>query len=95
MTCEGFGIHLDQLEEYSLLEHYFTIGEKVEITAERTRMIRPEIYDTYKKEIGDIGMIEEITFGSAYGLGESLLFNIRNFNKEWVKSYIPGDFKAI
>lgn len=58
-------------------------------------MIVPEIYDTYKHEIGDIGIIEEITFGSAYGLGESLLFNIRNFNKEWVKSYIPGDFKAI
>lgn len=77
LTCTGSGINLDPLVEYSLLEHYFTIGEKVEITAEKTRMIVPEIYDTYKKEIGDIGMIEEITFGSAYGLGESLLFNIR------------------
>ena len=95
LTNYGSGINLDQLVEYSLLEHYFTIGEKVEITAERTRMIVPEIYDTYKHEIGDIGIIEGITFGSAYGLGESLLFNIRNFNKEWMKSYIPGDFKAI
>lgn len=80
----------------TLLEHYFTIGEKVEITAERTRMIVPEIYDTYKNEIGDIGTIEKITFGSAYGFkGYSLLFNIRNSNKEWTKSYISGDFKAI
>lgn len=96
LTNYGSGINLDQLVEYSLLEHYFTIGEKVEITAERTRMIVPEIYNTYKHEIGDIGIIEGITFGSTYGSEkEVLLFDIRNSNKEWVKSYISGDFKVI
>lgn len=61
-----------------------------------TTMIVPEIYDTYKHEIGDIGIIEGITFGSAYGFEkEVLLFDIRNSNKEWVKSYISGDFKVI
>ena len=96
LVSSEYGLNLDQLVEYSLLEHYFTIGEQVEITAERTKKIRPEIYDTYKNEIGDVGTIEGVTLGTAEGIGaEVLLFNIRNSNKKWTKSYISGDFKAI
>lgn len=91
-----YGLNLDQLVEYSLLEHYFTIGEQVEITAERTKKIIPEIYDTYKNEIGDVGTIKEVSLGTAEGIrAEVLLFNIRNHNKDWTKSYISGDFKSI
>lgn len=96
ISSRYYGIDLDELKEYSLLEHYFTIGEKVKITMDRTKKERQDIYEDYKDEVGVIGIIEEITSGEAHGIGRCLLFDIRSIGKnQIVSSYISGDFVSL
>lgn len=87
-----YGIDFNVLEEYSLLEHYFIIGEKIIITNTRTKKERCEIYDEHKHENGRRGIIEQVAVGNAYGIGECLLFSIR-IEDRYTSDYISGDFE--
>lgn len=89
-----WGINFYSLEEYSLLEHYFTIGEKVIITNTRTKKDRNEIYVDHKHENGRTGIIKRVAVGEAYGVGECLMFEIE-IEKRYISDYIAGDFEPI
>lgn len=89
-----YGIDFYGLEEYSLLKHYFTIGEKVVITNTRTKKDRNEIYNDHKYENGRKGIIKEVTVGEAYGIGECLMFEIE-IEERYISDYIAGDFELI
>ena len=86
------GIDFYSLEEYSLLDHYFTIGDKVIITNTRTKKERNEIYADSKYENGRTGIIKIVTVGEAYGVGECLMFEIE-IEERYTSYYIAGDFE--
>lgn len=96
-----WGIDFDLLEEYSLLEHYFTIGEKVVITNTRSKTELSEWLDddddlAYRE--GAIGFIKEVASGDACGIGRSILFDIeikRDEEDEYIDCLIPGDFELV
>ncbi len=89
-----WGIDFNALEEYSLLDYLFTVGEEIIITHARTKKEVPEIYDECKYENGKKGVICSITVGEAYGIGECLLFDIKVEDK-YTSDYISGDFELI
>ncbi len=89
-----YGIDFNVLEEYSLLDHFFTVGEEIIITHARTKKEVPEIYDDCKHENGKKGIIYKIATGEAYGIGECLMFAIEVENK-YISDYISGDFELI
>lgn len=97
LSDEG-GMDLISLEEYTALNYFFSVGEKVQITHERTEIEAPEIYDEISYNIGTIGFIESVSHGEAYGVDDHILFNIRIKDKHvgwYTECYIWGDFKLI
>lgn len=97
-----WGIDFDSLEEYSLLEHYFTIGEKVIITNTRSKTELQEWFEDEEDDItyreGSIGFIDKVACGEAAGIGCSLLFDIRiqkDKDEYYIDCLIPGDFEYI
>ena len=95
-----WGIDFELLEEYSLLEHYFTIGEKVVITNTRSKTDLSEWLDddddlAYRE--GAIGFIKEVASGDACGIGRSILFKIEitEDGERYTDCFIPGDFELV
>lgn len=96
---DKYGIDYDLLEEYSMLDHYFAIGEKVKITYERTKEDRLEAneYDEdegRKDKNGMIGIVTRVCNGDSVYVGRTLLFDI-NTEDGYIDLFVPGDFEAV
>lgn len=95
----GYGIDFDLLEEYSMLDHYFAIGEKVKITYGRTKEERLEEnkYDEDEgimDKNGMIGIVTRVCNGDSVYVGRTLLFNIET-EDGYIDLFVPGDFEAV
>ncbi len=94
-----YGIDFDLLEEYSMLSHYFALGEKVKITYERTKEDRIEEskYDEDEGRMdkkGMYGVVIRVCNGDSFYVGRTLLFDIETEDGH-TDCFVPGDFESV